>query len=485
MRTVLPWLAAVALAQCVSSQAHAQAAPPAEREDAAFDVMNLLADRGLHDLEHERWNLYGQMTYISSWKRSFAAPYTNANGSINSLSPDAERSFTGSFTLFFGVKLWSGADGHFVPEVISERPLSNLRGIGGAIQNFELQKGGSVTPQIYRARTFVRQIFNFGGAPLVGTSDPMQLATALGARRLVLTAGNFTILDMFDRNAVTADPRRTFFNMAFMTHASWDFPSDARGYSWGGAAELYWDRWALRFGRITPPRDPNQLSTDFRIWKYYGDQVEVQRDHTLFGHSGAIRLLGYRNHVFTAKFDDAIAAWQDDPSRNATTCTSFNYGSGNANAPDLCWARRPNVKLGIGINVEQAVARGIGVFFRGMVSDGKTEVVAYNPADRSISFGAVARGMLWNRSFDFSGVAVGMSWISAAHARYLTLGGVDGFIGDGYLRRAAEGVAEAFYSVNFLQAVWLAGDYQLLWNPGMNADRGPVHILGAKIHAEF
>jgi hypothetical protein len=97
----------------------------------------------------------------------------------------------------------------------------------------------------------------------------------------------------------------------------------------------------------------------------------------------------------------------------------------------------------------------------------------------------VGSGKLWNRGLDMTGVGLGLSWISAAHARYLAMGGVDGFIGDGYLRRAAEGVAEAFYSVNVLQAFWLAGDYQFLWHPGMNADRGPVHILGAKVHAEF
>ncbi len=31
---------------------------------------------------------------------------------------------------------------------------------------------------------------------------------------------------------------------------------------------------------------------------------------------------------------------------------------------------------------------------------------------------------------------------------------------------------------------WLTADYQLLWNPGFNADRGPAHIPGGRIHAE-
>ena len=78
-----------------------------------------------------------------------------------------------------------------------------------------------------------------------------------------------------------------------------------------------------------------------------------------------------------------------------------------------------------------------------------------------------------------------MSWISEAHARYLAMGGVDGFVGDGHLKQAGEGVAEIFYSVNLLKAIWLSADYQYLWNPGFNADRGPVHILGGRAHAEF
>jgi high affinity Mn2+ porin len=475
-----------------SPRANAQAGPPSGHEEAAFDFMNLLSHNGLHDIDNESWNVYGQFTYISSWKPAFKAPYTNTNVNANvnggtySLLPTAERSFTGTFTLFFGLRLWRGGEAYFVPEAIAERPLSGLHGIGGAIQNFELQKTGSETPQLYRARLFLRQTFGLGGDHVVKISNPLQLGTVVDSRRLVLTLGNFTILDVFDRNTVTGDPRQTFFDMAFMTHASWDFPSDARGYTWGGTAELYWDDWALRFGRITPPQNPNQLPVDFRIWEHYGDQAELEHNHTLFGRPGAVRLLGYRNHVITGRFDEAIAAYAANPADNAAACgANFNYGSTNASAPDLCWVRRPNVKLGIGINLEQYVAKDIGVFLRAMYSDGETEVDAYNPADRSISVGTVAKGTTWRRPFDVAGVGFGMSWISDIHAKYLAMGGVDGFIGDGNLRQAAEGIVEGFYSVNLLKAVWLAGDYQFLWNPGFNGDRGPVHILGAKIHAEF
>ena len=468
--------------------ARGQGAPPAAHEDAAFDFMNLLAHKGLHDIGSESWNAYGQFTYISSWKLPFDALHTNLNGSPNSLLPTYERSFTGSFTLFFGLRLWEGGQFYLVPEVISELPLSNLHGIGGAIQNFELQKQGQIRPQLYRSRTYLRQTFDFGGAPVHQTSDPMQLAAVISSRRLVLTVGNFSILDVFDKNSVSWDPRQTFLNMAFMTYASWDFPADARGYTYGVTGELYWDNWVVRLARILPPQNPNAPTIDFRFWKFYGDEIELEHDHVIYGRPGAVRLLGYRNRVDAGVFTDAIAAFQADPAKNAAACEAaglYNYNSQNAGAPDLCWVRRPNTKLGIGIDWEQYVTPDIGVFFRGMYSDGNSEVYAFNSADRSVAVGAVAKGASWRRPFDVTGIGVGMSWISASHAQYLAMGGVDGFIGDGFLRQAGEGILEVFYSYNLIKAVWLSGDYQHLWNPGYNADRGPVEILGARIHVEF
>ncbi|MGD0528980.1 MAG: carbohydrate porin [Polyangiaceae bacterium] len=471
-----------------AAPARAQAGPAGSHEDEAFDLMNLLATHGLHDLKDESWNLYGQFTYISNWKLPFYAPYTNANGSTKSLLPDAERSFTGTFTVFFGLRPWKGGEIYVVPEVIAERPLSGLNGIGGAIQNFELQKTGSATPQLYRAQTYLSQTIGLGGDRVVRDSDPQHLGATIDRRRLVLTGGNFTILDFFDRNSIVPDPREDFLNMAFMTHASWDFPSDARGYSWGGVAELYWDDWALRYGRITPPQEPNQLAIDFRIWDFYGDQVELEHDHRLLGQDGAVRLLGYRNHVDTGRFADAIAVFEANPADNAAACSShgyFNYGSGNVTAPDLCYVRKPNVKVGAGINLEQHITPDAGLFLRAMYSDGQTEVDAFNSADRSFSIGAVAKGAPWHRPFDVAGVAQGMSWISHIHAQYLAMGGVDGFLGDGYLRQAGEGIVDVFYSFNLLRAIWLTADYQHLWHPGYNADRGPVEIISGRVHAEF
>ena len=474
---------------CASARAYAQAAPPAPHEDAAFDFMNLLSEHELHDLDDETWNAYGQFTYITSLKIPFRAPYTNANGATNSFGTEYERSFTSTFSLFFGVKLWRGAEAYIVPEVIAEHALSELRGLGGATENFELQKTGTTTPALYRSRLFLRQTFDLGGPTIARSSDPMQLGATVDSRRIVITAGNYSAIDVFDKNNVTWDPRQTFFDEAFMTHSSYDFPADARGYTYGVAAELYWDRWAVRFGRFSPPVEPNQQSNDLHFWSRYGDSIELEHDHTLFGQPGAVRFLGYRNHVRSGRFDDAIAVFQADPRKNAGDCSAgvYNYNSGDFNAPDLCWVRKANVKYGIGINAEQYVAKDVGLFLRAMHSDGESEVDAFDSADSDLSFGAVAKGSLWNRPFDVTGIGLQLSAISKEHARYLAMGGIDNFVGDGALgRQGPEGVLDVFYSVNIKKALWLAADYQLIWNPAYNADRaGPFSIPGMKVHGEF
>lgn len=431
------------------------------------------------------WNVSGQTTWLSSVKLPFDAPYTNLNGNHSSITPELEHSFTWTLTLYLGTTLWRGAELHWVPEVIASRPLSQLQGLGGAIQNFELQKSGSETPTLYSSRLFLRQTFNLGGETVAREAEPMQLAIPTQSRRLVLTLGNFSILDIFDKNAYAGDLRRQFFNMSFMTHAAYDFAADARGYTWGAALEFHWGDWAIRIAHTIAPDSPNQLPLNYRFWEYYGDQLEVEHRHTVRGLSGAVRLLGYRNHENMALFKEALNAWRADPAKSAAACTTFHYDSANATAPDVCWARRPNVKWGVGLNVEQAISKDIGVFLRAMVSDGLTEVYSYTSTDMSLSFGALARGSLWHRPDDYAGIGFSVGWISQIHADYLAAGGVDGFIGDGRLRQAAESVFEVFYGVHLWRAIWASADYQLLTNPAFNADRGPVHVLGLRLHAEF
>jgi len=469
----------------LNAQLIAAPAEPDARDDNDFDFMNLLSEKGLHDLKNERFNAYGQMTYISSWKSAFPAKYTNLNGTSNSLSPDAEQSFTFTATAFLGVKTWQGGEIYYAPEIIAMRPLSGLLGLGGVIQNFELQKNGSATPIYYTSRIFFKQTINLGGKKVEVPSDPMQLGTTVDSRRLVFRIGNFSTLDFFDKNSFSGDLRRQFLNMAFLTYAAYDFAADARGYTWGGVVEYFHDDWALRYARTLPPVHPNQQALVVDPLNYYGDQIEIEHKHSIQGQSGALRLLAYHNRENSGRFDDAMSAYANNPMQNATTCPGFSYASTNSAAPDLCWARKANTKVGVGLNVEQQFFEHFGFFARGMYSDGLTEVYSYTSADRSLATGIVAKGKFWGRAADLFGVGYAWGWISPTHVPYLNMGGVDGFIGDGKITYGSEQVLDIFYSLCLYKTIWLSVDYQHITNPAFNIDRGPVDIVGLRLHTEF
>jgi hypothetical protein len=464
---------------------HAESAEPSAREDG-YDFMQFLADKGLHDIHDESWNAYGQMTFINTWKSNFPAQYTNFDGSGNSLLPSQERSFTGTATLYLAAKPWQGGEFYLVPEVISERALSGLKGLGSVIQNFELQKSGTQEPSFYMSRGFWKQTWGFGGSKQVVTSDPMQLGTTEDSRRFVLRAGSFSILDFFDKNSYSGDLRRQFNNMAFLTYAAYDFAADARGYTWGLVGELDYDDWSYKFGHILAPINPNQLALNIEPFKYFGQQIEVEHRHEIAGQPGAARVLAYRNVENMGKFSDAVAAFNaSGGAKNATNCNGFSYGSADVSAPDLCWARQTNVKMGIGLNLEQQIYDDIGLFFRGMYSDGKTEVYSYTSTDRSMSLGGIMKGTRWGRDKDSVGIGYAEGWLSKSHVQYLGMGGIDGFIGDGKITYRPEQVVNIFYSFNVISAIWLTADYQYIANPAYNAARGPVDIYGARIHVGF
>ncbi len=464
--------------------------PPAPEEfpiddKPVFSVMRYLSEIGWHDLQDERWNAYGQGTTISQWHPAFPAAYTNLNGSPNSLLPQAQNALTNTVTFYGGLKLWQGTELYAAPEMISETPFSNLKGLGGSIQNFEFQKSGSMQPTWYRSRAFMRQTFNFAGTQSHLDSAPLQLGGDVSSRRTVISLGDMSVLDIFDKNTFAGDLRQQYFNMSFMTNAAYDFAADVHGYSLGLAIEQYYANWALRFGRFMLPKNPNDLNLDFRVFKYYGDNLELEHKHTLFGQEGAVRILGYHNHAHTGSFSGAIAAFAANPAQNAVSCSGWNYGSNNANAPDVCWSRKTNDKYGIGINFEQRLNDDIGIFFRGMYSDGNTEVYNFTSTDRSLSTGIVFHGRLWDRHKDAFGLGLAQNMLSASHAQYLALGGIDQFIGDGAIRYKPEQVFDMYYKMNLLSSTWVTADYQIINNPGYNADRGPVNMLGLRFHVEF
>ena len=408
-----------------------------------------------------------QTTY--NWQRhpSFRSPYA----SPNSVSGSADTMYTFSLTAHWGLRVWSGGELYFNPEIASGVPFSgNLVGLGG-FTNGEITRAAGTTPKAYRQRLFVRHTWNQGGGTERIESDFNQMAGTVDRDRTVLTVGNFSTLDVFDDNAYAKDPRTQFMNWGNWTHAAWDYAADARGFGWGFALEILRDNWAYRFGRMTGPREPNGLPVDFRLFKHYGDQFEIERAHRLGDQPGKVRLLAYRNRAVLADFNDATAYLIANNPVDRQTILRVRGGE--------------KIKSGIGINLEQALGDDLGVFFRGMRSDGKTETHAFTEVDASLSTGFLVKGTRWGRVRDSVGLSLMLNHLSPERRRFLEAGGISYFIGDGALRYRPETVVETFYSFSISKTVWLTGDYQRIVNPAYNADRGPIDVVAFRLHAQF
>src|SRR5437879_4810168 len=405
-----------------------------------------------------------QATYVWQRKSPFEAAYSGAN----SLSPSREKSYSFTATAALGTRTWRGGVLYFGPEVGQCVPLPRLTGLGG-FTNGEIARITGPDPTLYRARLFARQTWGFGGGSESVQSDANQLAGSVDRRRLVLTAGNLAVLDIFDDNRFSHDPRTQFLNWSLMTHGAYDYAADARGYSWGFALEYFHDASTLRAGRFIQPKEPNQLALDPRIFRHYGDQIEIERAYTLAEQPGKLRFLVFRNVARMARYQDAL-----------------DLAAQTGGTPDINAVRTAErVKRGFGFNFEQEISSSVGLFGRASRADGQTETYAFTEIDRSLSGGVSVKGGAFGRAADSLGIAYVRNALSTAHRDYLAAGGLGFFLGDGALRDRPEKILEAYYSLNVAKDTLVSADFQRISNPGYNADRGPATVVSARLHYGF
>jgi hypothetical protein len=410
-----------------------------------------------------------QSTYNGQWHPAFAA----AGSGLNSMSPGADRMFTFSATGHWGKRLDSGAEVYMNVELAAGDPFArNLVGLGG-FTNGEITRAAGTTPKPYLQRLFWRQTWDQGGEREWLASDFNQMARWTTRDRFVLTAGNFSSLDVFDDNAYAKDPRTQFMNWGHWTYAAYDYAADARGFGWGVAAEWYRGDWVYRLGRMSGPKRPNELPVDWDLLRHYGDQFEVEHAHVLGGQAGKARVLAWRNRAVTASFNDATQYLQSHPGTNPQTFFQVRNGE--------------KTKYGLGLNLEQALSDKVGVFLRAMASDGRTETYAFTEVDASLSAGTLLQGRLWGRAADHLGLAFMDNRLSRERRAFLEAGGMSYFIGDGagnFRYRPERGI-EMFYSLGLGKNLWVTADVQRIQNPAYNALRGPLSVYALRLHAEF
>jgi len=420
----------------------------------------------LADEAEENWQAKGQATYVWQKTPGFPANYSGPN----SLSAKHERGYTFTSTAYLGVRPWKNGELYLNVEIGQGDALSGLTGLGG-FSNGEATRVSGSKLKAYRQRLFLRQTWALGEETEFVESAFNQMAGHVANDRFVLTAGNFSALDIFDGNTYAKDPRTQFLNWSNMAHTAFDYAADARGFGWGFAGEWYQGDWVLRFGRMTGPEEPNGQTVDYRIMHHYGDQIEIEHSHQIADQPGKVRLLAFRNRATLATYADASAWLDSHPGQDPQAILHVRNDE--------------QIKYGFGINIEQAITHNLGAFLRAMHADGRSETFAFTEADASFATGLALKGGAWGRADDTFGLAWMRNTLSNERRNYLAKGGISFFIGDGGLNYRPESIVETYYSWKALPGLWLSADYQRIQNPAYNADRGPAHIGSLRVHAEF
>jgi len=406
------------------------------------------------------WSIHGQTTWIAQGYPRFAAAYSGAQ----SLMPGGQVRNTVSATAFIGVELPNGAAIYFNPEFLQGFGVSDLHGLAG-FSNGEAQKASFLYPHFNASRLYYQQVFGFGGEQESIDDEANQIAQKVDVSRFTFTIGKVSVPDFFDENSYAHESRSDFMNYAIVDAGAFDYAADQVDYTWGMIGELNQKAWALRGAYFLVPtvQEGNDLDTKlFRRGQYI---LEGEGRYSLFAQPGKIRVAAWLSSAFAGSFAATLA----DPALDL----------------DITATRKTRIEYGYYANLEQAVTADLGLFARASWRNGQTEVMSFTDIDRSISLGCVLKGSAWGRRDDQVGVAGVVNGLSANYRAFLAAGGLGDIIGDGALNYRSEKILEAYYAYRLDRWSTLTLDYQFVADPAYNADRGPVHILAARFHAEF
>ena len=407
-------------------------------------------------------NFHGQTTFTWQGYPAFRSPYQGPN----SLPGGAQGRETADATLYVGVRLRQGAEIWINPEIDQGFGLGNTLGVAGFTSG-EAYKIGFAYPYTRLQRAFIRQTIDLGGEALKVDAGINQFAGSQTANRLVITVGKFSVADIFDNNKYAHDPRNDFLNWAIIDTGTFDYAAEPWGYTLGAAAEWYQGNWTLRGGLFDLSILPNNLELDahFQQFQWVG---EIERRYELWGHPGKIAVTGFLNRGRMGTYEDAIALAQ--------------ITGGPA---DIAAVRQYRSRGGLSMNLEQEITSDLGAFVRAGVTNGDIEPYEFTDIDRTVAAGLALKGTQWGRPDDTFGLAGVVNGISREHEAFFNAGGLGILIGDGQLPHPGlEQIVESYYQF----PVWfwrVTLDYQFIANPAYNRDRGPVSVLGARLHAQF
>jgi high affinity Mn2+ porin len=413
--------------------------------------------------ESDIWNVHAQTTFLPQGYPAIRAPYTGPD----SLPAGGQLQSTWTTTAFLGARLWQGGEFYFNPELAQGFGINGTLGLAG-FPNGEAQKAGAPFPKIRAQRYYLRQTWGLGGEQEDVADGPNQLAGKRDIDRVTLVVGRFAVGDFFDNNAYAHDPRADFMNWAMWESAAYDFPADLPGYTRGAMVELNRKDWAVRGAVVEVPSQPN---SDILTFRTGGVVVEFEERHTIFDQPGKLRLGAFGNQGNTGNYRQALTIEALGPTQDINAV--------------MASIRHVNPKYGFYANLEQQVAKDVGVFARASWNDGQNEILSFTDIDRSLAGGVSVKGSYWGRPNDTIGIGGAINGLSAAHRDFLAAGGIGLLIGDGQLNYRPEQILEAYYAYQVTKNFTVTADYLFIANPAHNADRGPVSIFSCRLHGEF
>lgn len=411
-----------------------------------------------------RWWVSGQFNGIYQWHRAFHASYTGPN-SLRSVREDATSRLA---TLYTGLRVGARTELLLDLESAGGDGVSQALGLAG-FTNLDVVRNPTLGSAPYVARGLIRYTIALGAETEPATPGPLALLPTLPVRRLSLAVGKLSMADFFDVNTAGSDSHLQFMNWTVDNNGAYDYAADTRGYTFGAVAEYRDRHWAVRWGEAVMPKVANGIDYDWQLSQAHGDNLEVELDRGIVpGHAGVMRLLGYVNHADMGSYREAIDA----------------FLAGQDTVLDITAHRRPGrTKAGIGVNVEQSVGRGVVVFGRAGLTNGRVESFAYTEVDRSLQLGAGWTELPWRRR-DRLGVALVSNGLAPDHREYLARGGLGFLLGDGALSYGPERIVEAYYTCALGLGLSLAFDVQHVAHPGYNRDRGPVTVFALRAHLD-
>lgn len=409
--------------------------------------------------------LSGQANFITQYHPAFNAKYSGTN----SLPPAAQDASSRVLTLFTGFRLFRNT------EVLVDFEESGGHGLGEALglagfTNLDVVRNPSLGGAPYIARAMLHQTIPLGRKLIAATPSPFGLASSVPERRLELRFGKMSTADFFDVNAIGSDSHSQFMNWTADNNGAYDYAADTRGYTYGLLAEYDDRRWSLRFGEMLMPTVANGIKLDWSLPRARAENYELElRPALIRDRATTLRLLTFVNHANMGSYREAI----------------HTYLASADPAPDIIASRsQGRVKCGFGLNAEQELTASWRAYARFGWADGHYESFAYTEVDQSISFGSDLKGSRWHRKDDKLGTALLVNAISGDHRRYLALGGLGFLLGDGALNYGRERIWETYYNLHVWSGLSLGADLQRIWNPGYNRDRGPVWVVGLRLHVE-